>query len=318
VTVKPNASSYSRRAILRANAGDRPGALNDRLRADALRASSDDPSVLDVVDLTATGAAANTLPIIDALVAKYPGAPCLHYLRGDALNALKRFDEALAAYDRSLVRDAVNRAAEHRRAGRMDLATAERTNRARPFAMRGQIRLDRGDLNGAYEDFENPIAAGVDDPGAYYGRGFIKVERGDLDGGIRDLEKAEALAPGLYAHLLAKARELKVAKEREELERQRAIQEALARNPRTEQWRQCADAAVREISAMDARGFSFGTASNAEIDAYGAAAGRGLRCLQDWVRAADAGQVSQPPSEVDELGRQLADLVEMARDFPRR
>lgn len=315
VQVSPTWLNYLRRKDVRYAMGDKGGAYEDSLRADALRASANDARVLDVANLTAAGQAQAALPIIDALIALHPDSPCLHFLRGDALNALGRADEALAAYDRSLASDAQSRAQEYHRRKQYKLVAAECTNHARPRAMRGQIRLARGDHDGALEDFESAIGSGLSDPGALYGRGAVKALRDDFDGAIADIEEAESYSPGFYAEALARVRDRKAAKIEEQRDRERLLELTLADDSRSKHWRECAESARQEMQALEARGVNLRDPSSASFIAYENAASRGLGCLQKWVRAADSGEVAQPPPWVDRLGEEFASDVESLREL---
>ena len=60
---------------------------------------------------------------------------------------------------------------------------------------RGDARSEKGDLDGALQDYTEAIRLQPDDAAAYYNRGAIRHEKGDLDGALQDYMEAIRLRP---------------------------------------------------------------------------------------------------------------------------
>ena len=63
------------------------------------------------------------------------------------------------------------------------------------FNNRGAARRDKGDLDGATEDFTEAIRLEPDDAVAFVGRSTVRRKRGDLDGAIQDCNEAIRIKP---------------------------------------------------------------------------------------------------------------------------
>jgi tetratricopeptide (TPR) repeat protein len=117
--------------------------------------------------------AAEALALADRALAREPRPPQAKLLRGDALQALGRFDEAVTAYDGV--------------AG--DLA-------ASALAKRGLALAAQQDHAGALAAFDRAMALKPDDPYPPYRRGIVRLQTGDY-GGWADYEARWRLAPFL-------------------------------------------------------------------------------------------------------------------------
>jgi len=63
------------------------------------------------------------------------------------------------------------------------------------FNNRGNARRDKGDLEGAMEDFTEAIRLAPDDAVAFAGRSAVRRKKGDLDGAIQDCNEAIRIKP---------------------------------------------------------------------------------------------------------------------------
>jgi len=63
------------------------------------------------------------------------------------------------------------------------------------FNNRGTARRDKGDLDGAMEDFTEAIRLKPDDAVAFVGRSTVRRKKGDLDGAIQDCNEAIRIQP---------------------------------------------------------------------------------------------------------------------------
>jgi tetratricopeptide (TPR) repeat protein len=147
------------------------------------------------------------LAAYDAAAQIDPDAPNLHYLRADALLALRRGDEALAALNRYLQTKAANpdalRLRGFERALRGDsagaLADYTRSLEAEPDSALARARRGWAFLNTAaqvaFEDFDHAIKLDSTNSDLYNGRGFALVMLGKYREGAADAEKALELGP---------------------------------------------------------------------------------------------------------------------------
>ncbi len=131
------------------------------------------------------------LKTFDEQIAETPGNPNLYLDRGEAYDMLGRDDEALADYDR----------------GFASVGREPPPKRARPMALRGVIKLERGDIKGATADFDAAIANDPNDPVGWYWRGELWMRSGNYDAAISAYEAALKVLPNdeTYRAALAKA-----------------------------------------------------------------------------------------------------------------
>jgi len=166
------------------------------------------------------------LQAIDAAIALAPGKPALHHNRGVLLHRTQRDDEALAAYERALALgaegadvhynhgnalQAVGRGADALAAYRRALAVEPRHRLALYDLARLRWRMGDGVGEGAGEGAVAGAGDGIGTP---------------FDAELRALaaaDPASSLAPGLRAHLLARADH--------HAEAEAAFAEAIAREP---------------------------------------------------------------------------------------
>jgi tetratricopeptide (TPR) repeat protein len=141
-----------------------------------------------------------------------------HLNRGNALKKLKRFDEALASYDKAIALkgepDAVLlncRGSVLRDLGRLDealgdldLAISLAPNLVEALNNRGNVLQDMGRLDEALADYDRAIALKPDNADAFSNRGNLHHLLGHDDLAILDYEKAIALksdyAEAFYNH----------------------------------------------------------------------------------------------------------------------
>jgi tetratricopeptide (TPR) repeat protein len=63
------------------------------------------------------------------------------------------------------------------------------------FNNRGNARRDKGDLDGALQDYTEAIRLKPDHAHAFYNRGNARRDKGDLDGALQDYTEAIRLKP---------------------------------------------------------------------------------------------------------------------------
>jgi tetratricopeptide (TPR) repeat protein len=147
--------------------------------------------------------------------------PQVHRLLGLTLFKLKKYADALAAFDRcpSSGKEADAAIVQARVQARIELGQLDAlvdeysralavTPRADLYAARGWARVVNGATRQAREDFEAALAMRPDYPDARIGLGFVKAARDDYRGAIQDTEAALALEQKKYpfsARLLCKA-----------------------------------------------------------------------------------------------------------------
>ena len=74
------------------------------------------------------------------------------------------------------------------------------TSNAQAYTNRGIARYDKGDLDGAIQDFDQAIHLNSNDPVAYFNRGTLRSKKGDLDGAIQDYDQAIRLKPNAVCY----------------------------------------------------------------------------------------------------------------------
>ena len=75
--------------------------------------------------------------------------------------------------------------------------SGSRPNDADAFLNRGVTRGDKGDLDGALQDYNEAIRLKPDDAEAFNNRGELRLDQGDIAGALQDCNEAIRLAPGL-------------------------------------------------------------------------------------------------------------------------
>ena len=132
-----------------------------------------------------------------------------HLNRGNALKKLKRFDEALASYDKAIALkggpDAALlncRGSVQRDLGLLDEALADfdlaislNPTLVEAFNNRGNVLQDMGRLDEALANYDRAIALKPDNADAFSNRGNVHHHLGHDDLAILDYEKAVALRP---------------------------------------------------------------------------------------------------------------------------
>ncbi len=131
-----------------------------------------------------------------------------HLNRGNALKKLKRFDEALASYDKAIAikgRDPALlncRGSVLRDLGRLDEALADldaaislNPDFVEAFNNRGNILKDMDRLDAALADYDRTIALRPDNADAFNNRGNAHKLLGQDDQALADYQKAIALKP---------------------------------------------------------------------------------------------------------------------------
>jgi tetratricopeptide (TPR) repeat protein len=132
-----------------------------------------------------------------------------HLNRGNALKKLKRFDEALASYDKAIALKGepdpamLNcRGSVLRDLGRLDEALADldlavslNPNLVEAFNNRGNVFSDMGRLDEALSDYDRAIALKPDNADAFNNRGNLHKQFGENEQALQDYEKATTLKP---------------------------------------------------------------------------------------------------------------------------
>ncbi len=187
----PNWDALRYRSEARRIAGDRDGAYADRLRSYAMYGSRNDENSVVARNMLDEGEADMALELLNAQIAKHPDNQYLYLERGEILDALYRDHEALADFNRAFTK--------------VDNVT--QPMRSRSMALRGFIKLKRGDKAGATADFDRAIAYDATDPVGWFGRGSVALEARDYDAAIAAIGKAVEILPGnvLYSTMLGAA-----------------------------------------------------------------------------------------------------------------
>jgi tetratricopeptide (TPR) repeat protein len=141
-----------------------------------------------------------------------------HLNRGNALKKLKRFDEALASYDKAIVckgeQDAVLlncRGSVLRDLGRLEEARADldlclslKPDFVEAFNNRGNLFTDMGLPEAARADYDRALALKPDNADTFNNRANLHKQRGENEQALQDYAKAIALKPdypeALYNH----------------------------------------------------------------------------------------------------------------------
>ncbi len=121
------------------------------------------------------------------LIAETPGNPHLYLERGEAYDMLGRDDEALADYNRGFAK----------------VGQDPPPKRGRPMALRGVIKLERGNITGATADFDRAIANDPNDPVGWYWRGELWMRSGNYDEAISAYQAALKILPEDKTYLAA-------------------------------------------------------------------------------------------------------------------
>jgi tetratricopeptide (TPR) repeat protein len=132
-----------------------------------------------------------------------------HLNRGNALKRLKRFDEALASYDKAIAlkgeRDSAIlncRGSVLRDLGRLDEALADldlaislSPNLVEAVNNRGNVYQDMGQADAALADYDRALALKPDNADTFNNRGNLRQQLGLHEEALPDYEKAIALKP---------------------------------------------------------------------------------------------------------------------------
>lgn len=176
-------------------AGEHEKAYKTYLKAHAMYGSNNDFRSYTARIFLDIGAPQLALESFNEQIVETPGNPQLYLERGEAYDMLGRDDEALADYDRGFAR----------------VGQEPPPKRGRPMALRGVIKLERGDVAGATADFDTAIANDPNDPVGWYWRGELWMRSGDHDKAISAYQSALKILPDdkTYQAALAKAQAAK-------------------------------------------------------------------------------------------------------------
>ena len=212
------AGAYLGHSQARVDLGDLPGAMADLDLA--VRLAPQDPRVLFNRGLLHTRTREYQAALADAEqgLALAPEDPSLLGLRADALAALGRREEALAAYRQVARVGPLGEDHEHnlgrvlQELGRSEEASAHLSRaieltggrRASPYLLRAEARLTLGDDTGALQDLDHAVLAEPRLAEAWLRRGAFRREQGHLPQALADLDQALACAgpPFLQARAL--------------------------------------------------------------------------------------------------------------------
>jgi tetratricopeptide (TPR) repeat protein len=200
--------SELRRALAAFQQGDLGGAEQIATAILARQPTNFDALHLLGIIATQTGRPERAVEWLGAAIAQKPVSPFAHINRGNALEKLGRFADALADYDIAItqypgaVAAHVNRAAVLLRLHRHDAAldSADQAILLRPdFAEahinRGNVLHDLARLDEALASFDRAIATRPDFAGAHNNRGTVSRDLGQFDAALASYDRAIALAP---------------------------------------------------------------------------------------------------------------------------
>ncbi len=135
--------------------------------------------------------AKEALAEIDAVIARYPQHAIAHLLRGDYLINLKRYDDAITAFDTVQKIEAIPGLSEHYALCFMEMGKPKEAefylletienmpDYFRPYLLLGQISLQSGDEKKAEEYFDKALERNPADYQSWSGRGAIAKSRKD-------------------------------------------------------------------------------------------------------------------------------------------
>ncbi len=191
VMSKADYQGFARLAQAEHAAGEHKKAYQTYLKAHALYGSNNDFRSVTARILLDIGVPQLALDSFNEQIAETPGNPNLYLDRGEAYDMLGRDDEALADYDR----------------GFAQVGQAPPPKRGRQMALRGVIKLERGDVAGATADFDRAIADDPNDPVGWFWRGELWMRSGNHDKAIAAYQAALKVLPDdkTYQAALAKA-----------------------------------------------------------------------------------------------------------------
>ena len=128
--------------------------------------------------------------------------------RGSAYINVRKYDDAIADYDRAIALDPSYAMAYNNRGfakthksdydgatDDYDRAIALDPNYAAPYGKRGFAKLNKADYDGAIDDCSRAIAIDPNNAAAYNNRGTAKAHKGDHDSAIDDYDRAIAIDP---------------------------------------------------------------------------------------------------------------------------
>jgi tetratricopeptide (TPR) repeat protein len=164
--------------------------------------------------LLAKGDALAALKAFDEAIEREPASPLGHIGRGDALRVRGQFAEAVRAYNEALRLDPLaatvfnNRGMAYQRQGDLDRALADYSAALRfdaHFAVayhnRGSVHFAQGRLERAIADYDEALR--LDDKSAvtFNNRGFAFLDKGEYDRALADFNQALNLHPRFAAAL---------------------------------------------------------------------------------------------------------------------
>lgn len=135
--------------------------------------------------------AQDALAEINAVIARFPNHAVAHLLRGDYLINLKRYEEALEAFNRVRELDDMPNLGEHYGLCYMEMGkslqaetnfrevTEKMPDYFRPYFLIGQIKLESGDEKAAEQYFDLALARNPNDSQTWSGKGVIARARKD-------------------------------------------------------------------------------------------------------------------------------------------
>lgn len=190
VMSKADYAAFARLAQAEHATGEHKKAYQDYLKAHALYGSNNDFRSVTARIFLDIGTPQLALDSFNEQIAETPGNPHLYLDRGEAYDMLGRDEEALADYDR----------------GFAQVGQAPPPKRGRQMALRGAIKLERGDVAGATADFDRAIADDPNDPVGWFWRGELWMRSGNHDKAIAAYQAALKVLPDDKTYLAALAK----------------------------------------------------------------------------------------------------------------
>jgi tetratricopeptide (TPR) repeat protein len=186
--------AWSARASVHIQRKDWAAAVTDA--NEALARNSD-----DVRALVDRGMARHELKELDLAIADFDRAieilprGGIYALRGLAKGAAHNFVGAVADLKRAIKLDPDPQYLEYLLAAAAGVVRTQPDLSAREQAMQGLAKVNRDDIEGAFEDAAMALALDKKEPRAWACRAFARLHSGDLDGAIADFSRTIELDP---------------------------------------------------------------------------------------------------------------------------
>ena len=154
--------------------------------------------------------AREALAEIDAVIARFPQHAVAHLLRGDYLITLKRYDDALSAFDKVGELDDMPGLGEHYGLCYMEMGklpqaethfkdvTEKMPDYFRPYQLIGQTLLEREEYEEAEKYFDLALARNPNDYQAWSGKGTVARHRKDEAQALACFQRSVQCNPGFY------------------------------------------------------------------------------------------------------------------------